>query len=125
LTKSWIAGKAIEAQRAAHVAELENDNAQLRAELDVARSKLAEVEGRERALTFAYEEVKKDFNDLSSLHDAALKEKAERDAKVQRFQDSLRKRLAELRRETEGSMAMLGGRCAEFPADASVSDFLG
>jgi hypothetical protein len=71
--KSRIAGKAIEAQQAARVAELENDNAQLHAELDAARSKLAEVEGRERALTSAYEEVKIDFNDLSSSHDAVLK----------------------------------------------------
>jgi hypothetical protein len=54
-----------------------------------------------------------------------LKEKAETDVKVQRFQDSLHKRLAELWRETEDSMATLGGRCAEFPTDASVSDFLG
>jgi hypothetical protein len=61
LTKSRIAGKAIEAQRVAHVAELDNDNAQFRAELDAARSRLAEVEGCERALTSAYEEVKKDF----------------------------------------------------------------
>jgi hypothetical protein len=47
-----------------------------------------------------------------------LKEKAEIDAKVQQFQDSLHKRLAV-------SVAALGGRCAEFPVDASVSDFLG
>jgi hypothetical protein len=38
--KSQIAGKAIEAHRAARVAELGNDNAQLRAELDTTRSKL-------------------------------------------------------------------------------------
>jgi hypothetical protein len=71
--KSRIARKAIEAQQAARVAELENDNAQLCAELDATRSKLAEVEGRKRALTSAYEEVKIDFNDLSSSHDAVLK----------------------------------------------------
>jgi chromosome segregation ATPase len=124
LTKSQIAGKAIEAQRAAHVAELENDNAQMRAELDAAHSMLVEVEGHERTLTSAYEEVKKDFDDLSSSHDAVLKEKAETYMKVQRFQDSLRQRLAELQHEMEGSVAVLGGRCAEFPADASVSDFL-
>jgi hypothetical protein len=59
------------------------------------------------------------------LHDAVLKEKAETDAKAQRFQDSLRKRLAELRCETEDSVAALGGRCAGFPADASMSNFLG
>jgi hypothetical protein len=92
LTKSQIVGKAIEAQRTARVAELENDNAQFHAELDAARSKLAGVEGRERALTFAYEEVKKDFNDLSSSHDVVLKEKAKTDEKVQRFWDSLHKK---------------------------------
>jgi hypothetical protein len=75
LTKSQIAGKAIEVQHASHVAELENDNAQLHVELDAAHSKLVEVEGRERALTSAYEEVKKDFNDLSSSHDVVLKER--------------------------------------------------
>jgi hypothetical protein len=125
LTKSQIVGKAIEAQWAAHVAELENDNAQMRAELDAAHSMLVEVEGRERALTSAYEEVKKDFDDLSSSHDDVLKEKAETYVKVQRFQDSLCQRLAKLRHEMEGSVAVLGGRCAEFPADASMSDFLG
>jgi hypothetical protein len=70
LTKSQIVGKAIEAQRASHIAELENNNAQLRVELDAAHSKLAEVEGHEWALTSAYEEVKKYFNDSSSSHDA-------------------------------------------------------
>jgi hypothetical protein len=59
MMKSWIAEKAIEAQWVARIAELEIDNAQLRAELNAARSKLAEVEGRERALTTAFEEVKK------------------------------------------------------------------
>jgi hypothetical protein len=57
LMKSRITGKAIEAQQAARIVELENDKAQLRVELDAARSNLAEVEGRERALTSAYEEV--------------------------------------------------------------------
>jgi hypothetical protein len=97
----------------------------LRADLDAAHSKLVEVEGRERALTSAYEEVKKDFNDLSSLHNVVLKEKVETDVKARQFQDSLRKRLEELQREMEVSVATLGGRCAEFPVDASMSDFLG
>jgi hypothetical protein len=112
LTKSRIVWKAIEAQWATCVAKLENDNAQLRVELEIARSKLAEVEGRERALTSAYEEVKKDFNDLSSSHNAVLKEKAETDVE-------------ELRHETEVLVATLRGQCAVFPIDASVSDFLG
>jgi hypothetical protein len=82
LMKSRIVGKPIEVQRAARIAELENDIAQLHSKLDAAHSKLAEVEGHERALTSAYEEVKKDFNDLSSSHDDVLKEKAKTDAKV-------------------------------------------
>jgi hypothetical protein len=125
LTKSWIAEKAIEAQRAARIVELENDKAQLSAEIDATRSKLAEVEGHEWALNSTYDEVKKGFNDLSSLHDVVLKEKSETDTMVQQFQDSLHKRLVELRRETKDSVAALGGRCAEFPTNASVSDFLG
>jgi hypothetical protein len=44
-------------------------------------------------------------------------------AKLQRFQDSIRKRLTELRRDTEASVATLGRRSTEFPAGASLSDF--
>jgi hypothetical protein len=57
-----------------------------------------------------------------------VKEKAEVEktecVKLQQFQDSLRKRLAELRRDMEASVAALGGRCVEFPTNPSVFDFL-
>jgi hypothetical protein len=72
--------------------------------------------------------LKMDFEDLRSSHAAVVAEKVEVDktkrVKLQRFQDTLRKRLAELRCDTEASMAALGGRCAEFPANPSVSDLL-
>jgi hypothetical protein len=62
------------------------------------------------------------------LHDAVVREKAEVEktdcAKLQQFQDSLRKKLAELRCNMDTSVATLGGRSAEFPTDASLSDFL-
>jgi hypothetical protein len=77
LTKSRIAEKSTEAQQAARTAELEKANTQLCAELDAARSKLAEVEHRERALTSDYEGLKKDFESLCSSHDAVVREKAE------------------------------------------------
>jgi hypothetical protein len=74
LTRSRIAG---EVQQAACVEELENANAQLRAELDAAQMKLAEVERRELALTSFYEDLKKDFEDVCSFHAAVVVEKAE------------------------------------------------
>jgi hypothetical protein len=43
--------------------------------------------------------------------------------KLQRFQDSVRKKLAKLRRDIEASVASLGCRSAEFLIDASLSDF--
>jgi hypothetical protein len=70
--------------------------------------------------------LKKDFKDMHPTYDVMVKEKAEvkEITKLQRFQDSLRKKLAELRRDTEASVATLIGRSAEFPTDASLSDFL-
>jgi hypothetical protein len=43
----------------AHITKLEKANAQLCAELDATQTKLVEVEHRERALTFEYEDLKK------------------------------------------------------------------
>jgi hypothetical protein len=45
--------------------------------LDSARSKLAEVEHRERALTSEYEDLKKDFETMRTVYDAVVKEKNE------------------------------------------------
>jgi hypothetical protein len=52
----------------------------------------------------------------------ALVQQAEQ-VKLQQFQDSIRKKLAKLRRDTEASIATLGGRSAKFPIGASLSDF--
>jgi hypothetical protein len=111
----------------AHVVELEEANTLLGAELDTARWKLAKVEHRERSLASEKEGLKKDLENARSAHDTAVKDKAQvRKAdqmKLQRFQDSIGKKVAELRRDTEASVAILGGRSAEFPTDASLSDF--
>jgi hypothetical protein len=89
LTKSQIAETSAEAQQAAHVAQLEKDNADLRAKLSAARSKLAAVEHHEHALTFKYEDLKKDFESMRTSHDAVVREKAEVErtkcVKLQRF----------------------------------------
>jgi chromosome segregation ATPase len=77
LKKSRIAERSTEAQHIAHVAELEEANAPLHAELDAARSKLVEVKHRERALTSEYEELKNDFKSMRTSHDVVVKEKAE------------------------------------------------
>jgi hypothetical protein len=138
LTKSHIVERSVEARQVARVAELEKANAQLCMELDVARSKLvevdvvwsklAEVEHCEWTLTSEYEDLKNDFESLHISHDAVVREKAEvvktERVKLQRFQDSLRKKLAELRCDTEASVATLKGRNTEFPTSASLSNFL-
>jgi hypothetical protein len=82
-------------------------------ELDTARSKLAEVEHHERTLTSENEGLKRDLEGACSAHEAAVKNKElvqqVEQAKLQRFQDTIRKRLAELRCDTEASAATLGG----------------
>jgi hypothetical protein len=55
--------------------ELEGANASLRAELEAARSKLAEVERREPTLTSENEGLKKDFVDARSTREAAVRGK--------------------------------------------------
>jgi hypothetical protein len=112
--KSQIAERSVEAQQAAHVAELEKDNAQLRIELDAARSKLVEVEHREQALTSEYEDLKKYFESMCTSNDVVVSEKAEVEkterVKLQRFQPSLRRKLTALRRDMEAFVAMLKGK---------------
>jgi regulator of replication initiation timing len=114
-------------QQVTRVAELEETNALLRVELDAARSKLVEIEHQGRALTFENEGLKRDLGAACTAHDVAVKDKdlvqqAEQ-SKLQRFQDSIHKKLAELRRDTEASVSALGGRSAEFPTGASLSNF--
>jgi chromosome segregation ATPase len=95
------------------VAELEEANAHLRAELNAAQSKLSEVEHREQAMTSAYENLRKDFNEMHSLHAAVVQEKADLEKtereKGRRFRNSLLKKLAELRCDTKVSVDTLGG----------------
>jgi predicted nucleic acid-binding Zn-ribbon protein len=62
-------------QQNAHVVELEEAKAQLHAELNVAQSRLAEVEHHEQPLTSNYEGLRRDFDDLRTSHDAVVKEK--------------------------------------------------
>jgi hypothetical protein len=106
--KSQIVKRSTEAQLAAHVVELEKANAELQAELDPARSKSTEVEHREQALTSEYNDPKKDFESVHTVYDAVVKEKAEIEenerVKLQHFQDSHHKKMAELRRCTEASV---------------------
>jgi chromosome segregation ATPase len=121
LTKSQNADKSVEVQRTVQVVELEEANAQLCMELNAAQSKLSEVERHEQAMTSTYEDLKKDIVEVRSSHAAVVKEKM-KCVKARRFQNSLLKKLAELHHDTEASVATLGGRCVEFPIDASVSD---
>jgi chromosome segregation ATPase len=112
LTKSRIAEKSAVVQQNAHVAELEYTNAQLLVELNAARSRLAEVEHHEQALTSDYEGLCRYFDDLRTSHDATMKEKADlkktEHEKAQRFPNSLRKKLAELRVDMEATVTALG-----------------
>jgi hypothetical protein len=65
---------------------------------------------------------------MRAAYDAVVKEKAEVEeiehVKLQRFQGSLREKLAELRHDAEATVATLGGRSVEFLTDASLFNFL-
>jgi hypothetical protein len=54
----------VEVQKSSRVAELEAANAQLCAELAAAKTRLAEVERREQALSSDYDGLCRDFGDL-------------------------------------------------------------
>jgi hypothetical protein len=62
-----------------------------------------------------------------AAHDVAVRDKdlmqQAKYAKLQQFQDSIRKKLTDLRRDTEATIATLGGRRAKFPTGACLSDF--
>jgi hypothetical protein len=57
--------------------KLEEANAQLRAELNAAQSRLAEVEHHEQALTSDYEGLRRDFDNLRTSNDVIVKEKSD------------------------------------------------
>jgi hypothetical protein len=86
-----------------------------------------EIEHWERAPTSENERLKRDLGATCTTRDAVVKDKdlvqqAEQ-SKLQSFQDSICKRLAELRHDMEASVSALGGRSAEFPTGSSLSDF--
>jgi hypothetical protein len=84
----------------ARATEVESANASLRVDLEAARFKLAEVEHREWTLTSENEGLKKDLEDARSAREVAVRDKQlvrqTEQLKLRRFQDSVRKRLAEL-----------------------------
>jgi hypothetical protein len=114
-------------QQIAHVTELEEANALLRVELDTACSKLVKVERRERTLTSENEVLDSDLEGARTARNVAVKGKEVvqqvEQMKPQWFQDSIHERLTELWRDNEASVAMLGGRSADFPAGTSLFDF--
>jgi hypothetical protein len=78
-------------------------------------------------LTSKNEGLKRDLEGALFPHKAAMKEKelvqqAEQ-VQLQQFKDTIHKRLAELRRDTEASIATLGGWSSEFPTGASMFEF--
>jgi hypothetical protein len=62
-------------QQIAHVTELEEANALLRAELDIACSKLVKVERRERTLTSENEVLESDLEGARTARNVAVKGK--------------------------------------------------
>jgi chromosome segregation ATPase len=112
LTRSQIFEKSTVVQQNARMAELMEANVQLVAEVNAARCRLVEVEHRKQALSSDYEGLCRDFDDLSTSHDAVVKEKTDLEKteceKAQRFQNSLHKKLAELRVNMEATVAVLG-----------------
>jgi translation initiation factor 2 alpha subunit (eIF-2alpha) len=109
--KSRIAEKSAEMQQTARVMKLEEANALLRVELAVAKSKFADVEGCERVVSSACEDLLKDFGDMRSAFESAVKERGtmqKNTVKMERFRDALFKKLAELCRDTEASVSTLG-----------------
>jgi hypothetical protein len=94
------------------IAELEEANTQLRAELAMAHTKVAELECHERTLPSDYDGLHKDFDDLRTSHVAVVQEKTDLEKteceKAQRFQNFLHKKFTELRCNT-ASVTALGG----------------
>jgi hypothetical protein len=115
--RARISEKVVEVQQCSRIAELEEANVVLCVELAAAHTKVVEVERRERALTSNYGSLHSDFNDLQSVHAVVVKEKTdlEKMERAHRFHNLLRKKLAELRRDMEESIAALGGDAWTFP----------
>jgi hypothetical protein len=78
-------------------------------------------------LTSENEGLKKDLEGARTTREAVVKEKElvqqTEQLKLQRFQDSIHKKLAELQRDTEAFVSALSGWSTEFPSGTSLSDF--
>jgi chromosome segregation ATPase len=77
LMRARIFEKAAEVQQCSCVAEQEETNTQLWAELAAAHTKVEEVERREQALTSDYAGLRSDFSELQTADAAVAKEKAD------------------------------------------------
>jgi hypothetical protein len=73
--RARITGKPMVVQQCSRVAELEEANAWLSAELAAAHTKVTEVERCERALTSDYGSLHINFSDLEIVHATLVKEK--------------------------------------------------
>jgi hypothetical protein len=82
-------------------------------ELDATDAKAVEVECHEQTLCSDYDVLRKDFSDVRASHDVVVQEKMDLEKtereKMQQFQNFLCKKMVELQRETEESMAALRG----------------
>jgi hypothetical protein len=78
-------------------------------------------------LTSENEGLKKDLEGARTTREAVVKEKElvqqTEQLKLQRFQDSIHKKLAELQRDTEAFVSALSGWSTEFPFGTALSDF--
>jgi chromosome segregation ATPase len=72
-----MAVKSMKDQQSLRVAELKEANTRLRAELASTDTKVAEVERREQTLTYDYDGLCKDFDDLWTSHTTVVQEKAD------------------------------------------------
>jgi predicted metallo-beta-lactamase superfamily hydrolase len=117
--------KYAEVPQSLRITELEEANTQLRTELAAAHTKVAEVEHHERTLSSDYDGLRKDFDDLRTSYAAIVQEKVNLEKteheKVQRSQNLLRKKLVELQRDTEESVAALKGGAWIFPLRTLLS----
>jgi hypothetical protein len=133
LSKNRAAKRAMEVAQSARVTELERANTELRAELEQAWLKIAEVEERQDSLCSDYQKLE---NECESLHNAAetlkrQKAEAEKTGEAEvatihtRFQDYRvhhRKKLHDLRFNLEKAVNEFGASCLPYPGKGSTID---
>jgi hypothetical protein len=124
LSRARIATKASKAAEQSRVAELEEANAwlRLRAELEEARAKKSEAEGRENVLKSNYSSLCNDYRNLETILVELQWEKTEAEKACDTIHDKFQKihthfhtRLHDVQQEREKFLSELGGRCLEYP----------